>query len=333
MGDAGRARNVVAGVAGVALAVALLTWCFSRAEMDKFWAALGSLTVLAVLPALACELAVQMAKALKWMGVLRGVAEVRYRNALSAVVIGAAATHVVPLRLDELLRAGVLGRREGIDSAKVLGTVGIDRVIEVFVAGALLGIIALSGELHGWMHRGAQLLWGGFVVGVVALVVFVRAEEGLRARLAASSVPGVAAAAGILASLAEGLRSLPRGRALLIVALGSAGEWLATIAFYVWTLDVFGVDAPLSVALVMALGNAVAYAVPNVPGALGTYEKVQVSILVAAIAGMTEGEALALALAAHAVLMIPVTLAGGIVALIEWRRGGPLPVAAAEAAS
>jgi uncharacterized membrane protein YbhN (UPF0104 family) len=237
----------------------------------------------------------------------------------------------VPLRLDELIRAAVLARRENIEPAKVLGTVAIDRVIEVLVAGVLLSIIALTGELHGWMERGAQVLWGGFLVGLGALIVFVRSEAWMRGWLEASSIPGLPAAAGILGSLAEGLRSLPRGRALILVVLGSVGEWGATILFYLWTLSVFGIDAPVSVAVVMALGNAVAYAVPNVPGALGTYELVQTSILLSAGLALSEEGAMAVALAAHAVLMIPVTVVGAVLALIEWRRGGPIRLAEAPA--
>jgi len=324
MAEGTRARSAIAGLGGIAVAAALLWWCFSRADMKLVWAALAGLTLVGVLPALACEAAVQLSKALKWTAVLSGLGPVKYRNALSAVVIGAAATHLVPLRLDELLRAAVLGRRERLDSASVLGTVAIDRVIEVFIAGLLLGIVALSGDLHGWMGRGAQALWVGFVVGFTVLVVFVRTEERIRGRLEASSLPGVAAAAGVLGSLARGLRSLPRGAALVVVLAGSLGEWVATVLFYVWTLHVFGIDAPLSVAVVMALGNAVAYAVPNVPGALGTYEAVQTSILIGAGLAISEEAAMAVALAAHAALMIPVTVVGAVLGLLEWRRGGPI---------
>ncbi|MCP4872389.1 MAG: flippase-like domain-containing protein [Proteobacteria bacterium] len=331
MADRSAARNAIAGLGGIAVAAGLLWWCFSRADMDQVWTALAGLTLVGVLPALACEAAVQLSKAFRWTAILRAIGPVKYRNAASAVVIGAAATHLVPLRLDELLRAAVLGRREGIDPGKVLGTVAIDRVIEVFVAGILLGIIALSGELHGWMQEGAQYLWGGFLIGMLLLVTFVRSEERVRERLSASTIPGVAAASGVLGSLAEGLRSLPRGAALIGVIVGSVGEWSATVLFYVWTLHVFGVDAPLSVALLMALGNAVAYSVPNVPGAWGPFEMVQTSILMAAGIAITEEGAMAVALAAHAVLMIPVTVIGAVLGVLEWQRRGPIKLAEASA--
>jgi glycosyltransferase 2 family protein len=313
-------RNIVAGLIGVAVAAVLLAWCFRRAGFDEVWATLSSLTLVALLPALACEVAVQLSKALKWTAILSGIARVRYRSALVAVVIGAASTHLVPLRLDEVLRAGVLGRREGLPSAQVLGTVAIDRVIEVMVAGVLLGIIALFSDLEGWMKTGARVLWVGFVVGVILLVAFVRAEDRLRDRLAGSAIPLVPRIAGLLRGLTDGLRALPRGRALVGVVVGAVGEWSAAIVFYWWALKTFAVEGGRALPVVMSLGNAVAYAVPNVPGALGTYEAVQTSVLTAPGVGLEHGQAMAVALAAHAVLMIPVTVVGVVLALIEWRR-------------
>lgn len=313
-------RNILTGLAGIALAAVLLTWCFRRAGFDQVWATLSTLTLLALLPALACEVAVQLAKALKWTAILSGTAKVRYRSALVAVVIGAASTHLVPLRLDEVVRAGVLGRREGIPSAQVLGTVAIDRVVEVLVAGVLLGAVALFSDLDGWMQTGARVLWGGFVAGVIFLFVFVRAEDRLRDRLAASAIPLVPRVAALLKGLADGLRALPRGRALVLVFVGAAGEWLAAITFYWWALRTFAVEGGRALPVVMSLGNALAYAVPNVPGALGTYETVQTSILIAPGVGLEHGEAMAISLAAHAVLMIPVTVCGLALALLEWKR-------------
>ena len=319
-------RSIVAGLAGIAVAAVLLTWCFRRAGFDQVWTTLSSLTLLALLPALACEVAVQLAKALKWTAILSGTAKVRFRSALIAVVIGAASTHLVPLRLDEVVRAGVLGRREGIPSARVLGTVAIDRVVEVLVAGVLLGVVALFSDLEGWMKTGARVLWIGFVVGVVLLIAFVRAEDRLRDRLATSAIPLVPRVAALLKGLADGLRSLPRGRALIWVLVGVAGEWLAAITFYWWALKSFAVEGGRALPVVMSLGNAVAYAVPNVPGALGTYEAVQTSVLTAPGVGLEHGEAMAIALAAHAVLMIPVTVVGAVLGLLEWRRPpGPRP--------
>jgi len=266
-------------------------------------------------------------KALKWTAILRTVGPTRYSSALSAVVIGAASTHLVPLRLDEVLRAAVLSRREGLPTATVLGTVALDRLLDVLVVVLMLGAITFAVDLPPWMHAGAVILWIGFVGAVVGVAILLRSEVGLRRRLLESSIPGLARVAALVESLALGLRSLPRGRGLLGVLLGIVGEWGATILFYGWMLQLFSKDVAGDVPVVMALGNAVAYSVPNVPGALGMYEAVQTGIL-EQLAGLDQAEALVLALTAHAVLMLPVTAVGVLLGIREWRLGGlrPTPV-------
>jgi uncharacterized protein (TIRG00374 family) len=307
--------QIAAGVAGTLIAVTLLGLALQRAGWQELMQALGRLSLAALGPALVCEAAVQASKALKWLGIL-GPARVRFGSALRAVLVGAASTHLVPLRLDEVLRAAVLARRERIPTATVLGTVAVDRVIEVFVAGSLLGLVAAVAGLPPWMRAGAAALWVGFATVLLGIVALRWAEEPARRWLAGLGGLGGAVADG-LGLLLEGLRSLPRGKGLVLVLLGAAGEWLATLAFYGWMLRVFEVQAGLGAAASMALGNTVAYAVPNVPGALGTYEALQVGILEQV--GLDRPEALALALAAHAVLMLPVTALGAGVGLIEWR--------------
>ena len=329
--ERGNRSRIAAGVFGILLAAILLAWSFDRAGMQAVVEALAAFSLTALLPALLCEAVVQASKALKWTAILSGLKPVRYCNALSAIVVGAASTHLVPLRLDEVLRASLLARREGLPTAAVLGTVAIDRVVEVLVAGVLIAAVALGPGLPPWMRAAAAVLWAGFAVVIIGMLVFLKTEGAWAERMRASTVPGVAAAAEILASLASGLRSLPRARALWGVVLGAVGEWGATIAFYAWMLRVFHIDADRTLAVVMALGNTVAYAVPNVPGAIGTYEALQSGILEHA-AQLPEATALAVALAAHGVLMVPVTVAGLAVGLLEWRRGGG-PRAAGEAES
>ena len=314
-------NQAVAGAVGIATAAGLLFLLFRRAGAQAFVEALSAFSVAALLPALACEFSVQVGKAVKWTAILRRLGPVRMVNALSAVVVGAASTHLVPLRLDEVLRALVLSRREGLPRGAVLGTVALDRVIEVFVAGVLLALIAVLQGLPGWMRAGAGALWIGFVVVALWLFLFLRAEGTLQQRLLGSERAVVRKLAAGLASLGDGLRSLPRGMGLLVLLAGSAIEWIATVLFYAWMLHVFEVDAPPQLALVMALGNAVAYSVPNVPGALGTYEALQAGILVSG-AGLPESTALALALACHSVLIIPVTVVGLAAGVLEWKRGG-----------
>jgi uncharacterized membrane protein YbhN (UPF0104 family) len=183
------------------------------------------------------------------------------------------------------------------------------------------------------MVTSAWILGAALGLAVLAAVILLKAEEPIRKWLHSSPLRSGPWLARGLSSLNHGLKSLPNGRALLLVIVGTIGEWSATILFYVWMLHLFAINCGGEVPLIMAIGNSVAYMVPNVPGALGMYEGVQSGIL-ETLAGLEASQALAVALAAHAVLMIPVTAAGLLIGALEFRSAGvsngPIALASTE---
>lgn len=104
-----------------------------------------------------------------------------------------------------------------------------------------------------------------------------------------------------------------------MVLVATAGEWVATIVMYGLVFVGFGLTVAAEVPLVLAVGGAAAYGVPNVPGALGTFEATQVTLLEHVLT-LPPDQALAVALVAHAVLSVPITLVGSGVALSIWLR-------------
>lgn len=307
-----RRSSALAGLAGLVIAAALVAWSLQRAGGARFLESLATVSPWILLPALLCEATVQAAKAARWTGLLAPIQRVSFASALRAVLVGGMATHVIPLRLDEVLRAKVLGDAEGIPPATVLGTVAVDRIIEILALGTLLGLVAATSTLPPPLEAGLLVAWVAFVVGAAGLLGFVLAEERLSALLL--RIPMLRRLQPLAREMASGLRSLPRGRALARVLGGILAEWTATIALYGFVLLGFGLTPPTSVPLTLAVGGAAAYGVPNVPGAIGTFEAAQ-STLLAATLHLPPAECLAIAVLAHAILTIPITVAGAAVAL------------------
>jgi len=288
------------------------------AGLDAVLAQLGNLSTAYIVPLLLCEVAVQLSKGLKWTAILRTVHPVRYSSALRGVVIGAAATHLVPLRLDEILRAGVVAKRERIAPETVFGTVIVDRIAELVVLGLVLAsLAALPGALPGIFDQAALVLGGGAAGALLLCGALLRWEENIRRKLPATDFGG--RLGGGLGALNQGLRSLPKGKNLGLLILGAVAEWTATICFYVLVLHMAGVITTPKLSVLMALGNTVSYALPNLPGALGFFELVQGGML-EALAALKPEEATAIALSAHAILMFPVTLVGLVLGFFEWRN-------------
>ena len=327
--------RLATGLVGSFVAAGMLLWLLARsggampeatflvrvvAGTKAVGEQLSSLNPLYIFPLLLCEVVVQLAKGLKWTAILRTAHPVRYSSALRGVVIGAAATHLVPLRLDEVIRTGVVARREKIAPGLVFGTVVVDRIAEVLILGVVLaGLVLVSSGLPQTFVHAAWALGGGAVLVLTGCFLLVRWRESILSSLPTS--PRWQQLGKGLSSLTVGLRSLPRGRNLGLLVAGAVVEWTATVAFYLLILHMAAIHAAPGLSVLLALGNTVSYALPNLPAALGVFEVVQGSML-EAVASLDPATAAALALSAHALLMFPVTLAGLILGFFEWRSVG-----------
>ena len=317
-----RGKSLLAGLVGCVVAAALLVAAFQRAGGIRFVAPLISVPPTTLLLALVCEATVQSGKAWKWSGLLAGLRPERrpsFGSALRAVLVGGMATQVIPLRLDEVLRARVLSQREGLPIAAVLGTVALDRAVEIAVLGSLLGVVAAFGGLPGPLLLAVRvaMVAGTLVLGGIGAALLLDHRLPLN-----SARRGLSRLRPHLRQLVSGLKTLPRGGDLLRVMSGTAAEWAATVAMYVAILQGLGHVVRPVVPLALSVGGAAAYGVPNVPGAIGTYEAAQVGLL-EQLVGLPPADALAAALLCHAILTIPITVAGALVLATSWIPRGP----------
>src|SRR5207247_144400 len=80
-------------------------------------------------------------QAARWHALLRAVSRpLRLRHAFEALLIGFAASTVVPARAGELARIQWLGRRTGLSRAAIVGSVGLDHLVN---AAGLVGGLCL----------------------------------------------------------------------------------------------------------------------------------------------------------------------------------------------
>src|SRR6202008_781828 len=74
--------------------------------------------------------------------------QVRLTKAIRAVYAGLFANLVFPLRPGELLRSYVLSNSEGISIGRALGSVGVERLIDLVIAVASLAVASLMVDLQ-----------------------------------------------------------------------------------------------------------------------------------------------------------------------------------------
>lgn len=218
-----------------------------------------------------------MVRAERWRVLLRPVVRAPYWPALSATYVGFGASMVLPLRLGEIVRPALFGRRTGIGLPAALSSVVVERIFDMLFVMLCFVLVALTyDELA--RYRGAA--WGlavALALGSVVLFVLAR-RRALADRLIAwamrplpSRVAG--GAQGIAGSLLDGIGGVGHGPTLATVVSYSALLWGLITLTYLCSFLALDIDVPLvSASLAAVVVVAFFVFLPQAPGFVGTWQ-------------------------------------------------------------
>lgn len=246
----------------------------------------------------------------RWQ-ILVGRPATSWPHALTALLVGLMVNNLMPGRLGEIARAVFLGIQVGGSKAYLVGTVVVDRLLDVavLVLTALL-LLALSPAAFGLPT--ATIAVGGalLVVGVAALL-FLKSRRGRALMVSATSRLPARARGWTTATMSELAAGLTKGRpwrAWLALVLLSIGIWSCMGASLLMSLLAFGIHlSPWGVGVLLVVLNLGAL-IPSSPGSLGTYHWLAVTTLAAL--GIGRSEALSFAVVNHALWYIPQVIVG-----------------------
>jgi uncharacterized protein (TIRG00374 family) len=259
-------------------------------------------------------------RALRWQRLIRPIARVRYPSMLGYLMVGYLANNILPARLGELVRSHYLGDREGISRASALGTVVVERVVDlvavVGIAAVALLVLSVRGVIANAVLVGAAVT--GLFLIVLAVGIVAHRLPGLdRIRALVERYPRVR---DLARSLQDGLSVAARPRTIGEAIVVSAVSWTMAILALAAVGQSLGVQLSIGQAALIASGVALASAVPAGPSNLGTFELAAQELGKAV--GVAPASALALGILLH-VLILLVTSIGGAIAFarLGWRGG------------
>jgi hypothetical protein len=309
-------RSHLRTVAGLVLAAVFLWLAFGRVDWSSIGAVLTEATpgpLLLGLVALAGGFLVRM---VRWWMMLRALEPaVSLGDCARPFLLSFAINNTMPLRAGDVVRA--VGFREALRSPamRVVGTLLIERVLDLFVLVALffVGLLAVPRHVIPRPFVATAALLGS--VALVALLVLVFAPSVLRtltdrvasARLLRdrSWMPRLREAAHRLVDTFALVRSPTRALHLLwlsVLAWLLEGSMYACVA---WGLHVGG---SLIAPWFAAATGTLATLIPSSPGYVGTFD--YFAILGLAAFGAHRAAATAFAMVVHLLLWLPVTVVG-----------------------
>lgn len=257
-------------------------------------------------------------RGLRWQRLIRPIVAVRYLPMFAYLLIGYAANNVLPARLGELVRSHYLGDREGVSRASALGTVVVERVVDLVAVVGIASVAVLVLSVRG-VFAGAVVIGAG-VAGLllVSLALGIVAHRLPGADRIATVVDRWPQIRNLARSLQGGLSVAARPRTLGEALLASAAAWTCSILALAAIGQALGLQLSMGQAALITSGVALASAIPAAPSNIGTFEAAAVAA--GTTVGLAPESALALGLLSHAMILL-VTSVGGAIAFVRlgWR--------------
>lgn len=291
----GKSNNQLAKIAGylfpVFLTILFLFFAFKGIDLTKSFDLISHSSLIWIFIYFVVFLASHLARAIRWKYMIDSVKkDVSMFHLFGSVMVSYGISCVIP-RLGELYRGLFLGRWEGISRSTVIGTIIVERIIDIaaFAIAALISVAIYSGNLYDkitWLRTSLVIGFGLITAAVIFLVFLVRFRNNFRNGLIKLSSRFGEKTAGrlheIFDTLINGFSSIKSGKNILMISAWSAGIILlyalnTFVGFYMLEMQFSG-EVNFSMAfIVMTIGAFVAM-IPT-PGGTGSYHWITILVL------------------------------------------------------
>jgi hypothetical protein len=337
--NVGRQRStLVIRLVGLLVSIAALWVVIHSVDLGKCVDVVSHADPLPLIACLAVIAAQVTLRSVRWKLLLpapRHGGSLRVRSIVGPLLVGYLGNAVLPARLGEPIRAFLIARREDLDAAEAFGSVVLERVVDTATLAVVAFVAAIAVHAPGWIIQatGLAALIG---VGVTAALVVIGPTPLVRiARKIVARLPIAARVEPLMDRLddfARGIDKPSRSGAIVFAALISAVCWMLDATTFWLVARSIGAPVDPASALLIAAVTVLGTALPSAPGYVGTFDLAAATT--AQALGVAAAPALALAVLAHAITVLP-TAGGGAVSLLAMNaRLGRLAAdaAAAEAA-
>lgn len=310
---------------GVGIGMGFVWLAFRRLEPSGIVEALGSAQPWPWIPLAALSyLSGHVVRGLRCRRLVSNDADLPLATATNIVVLGYAVNNVLPARMGEVARAGLLSDRIGMPFVQSLTVTLLERILDgwtillFFFTG-----IALVSQVESTMidtARATALLFSAFSVGILSMRLFPYRIASFASHLAGRAKPSWQDPVWRLCiHVSNGLAYLRHPTDVLRLGGLSVAVWILETGMFLLVLPAFGLPLRFDWAVLAMAATNLAILVPSTPGYIGPFHFFCMQSLI--LLGVTALTATSYAIAVHAVFYVPITLWGvGVVIRygIEW---------------
>jgi glycosyltransferase 2 family protein len=257
---------------GYGLAVASLVWVLHDFHIMTALHDLANVNYRWVLLGMAFDILSYIVQAVRWKWLLSPFGKVRLTRAIRAVYAGLFANLVFPLRPGEVLRSFLVSDSEQISMGKVLGSVGVERLVDFVIAAAGLAFVSLFVDMEDRHFKKIADTLG--IVTLVLLAIVVLLILYLELKLGNESAPQGRARRlpGRLMGALLGLHAMGTAPSFYLAVLASVLMPFCQVLGIWAMLQSYGLQLPFRASFVILLVINIGVSLPNAPANMGSYQ-------------------------------------------------------------
>ena len=288
-------------IIGLLISIGGIYWAFHDFGFDAFLKTINGIKYEYVL--LACVLLVSSVwlRAIRWKYLFKAEDGVETYSLFRYELIGYFGNNVLPLRLGELLRSYILGKRYILSKSYVFGTIVLERILDtlslILLSIILLFIYPLTNLIKSYIYTGMTLS----VILVILLIIikrmnFVKTERGFLFTIS---------------RFFQSFKNLEYNKMPIIFIM-------SILIWSIYWVDVhliqyaFGFGMTAAHSLLLLVVSSLFMAIPSAPGMIGTFHAGVKYVMLDQFSTYTVSEAVSFAIVLHAYGYISYTFLGAI---------------------
>ncbi|MEW5766526.1 MAG: lysylphosphatidylglycerol synthase transmembrane domain-containing protein [bacterium] len=299
----------------ILLSIFFLWLAVRGVDLDEMIEAIAKVSWVYIIPIGVVSLSTFILRAFRWRYLLSYEKHIRLHSLFSYTIIGFMANNVFPLRIGELVRAYIIGKKEEISKIRSLATIIMERIFDGL---SLLFFLTLVLLYHpgfpDWVKEMGLMLAPVFFLAFGGLIVlewhqdwFLKFTHWLTGHISPKLSSRVV---GSLQSFIHGLAILRRIDHLLITFFLSLALWVVYAGMFYLALQAFHIHhLPLYASLFVLTVTAFGVMLPSSPGFIGPFQYFCAKALL--LMGLKDKSlALSYAFFLHAIQYVLITLVG-----------------------
>lgn len=309
-------REIVFTILSFALGISLLIYTFRGVNFIDVWNILEEADIFYLMFFIFIVYVGVFFRALRWKFILESIkSDIKLTNLFNAVIIGYGVNVILP-RFGEIFRAIFLAKREKISRGSSIGTIFIERIIDLLflLISVFLSLMVLPDkliEVYPWLYSSIYIAILGLIGIFILIFILVRFQSNLVHLLdkifKSEKYAFINNISINVHKIIDGFNTIKSYRSYALIFISSALIWFSYAAGAFYALKIFHLDTSpdinFSAGLIIMSITTFGVMVPT-PAGTGSYHAFCKSVLTM-IYGFNVKVSLAYALLTHFINSVP----------------------------